>query len=212
METITVNKREHDRLTCKVATLEAEMQHPRNLLQAPAKAGWWKRFWGTAAVAALVVAVFLLSTVSIAGGEAVFGPGGLRGLRGVHVFVEGMKPEAERLGLSKAQIKTDVELRLRKAGVRVLTEEEFLEWLGMPCLFVNINTTINQARTTVTYTIIVFLSERVTLARQLKAWGAIWLTAGGGIVGTKKIREIRGDVADLVEEFINDYLAANPKK
>ena len=34
--------------------------------------------------------------------------------------------EVERAGLTKQQLQTDVELRLRQAGIRVLTEQEQL--------------------------------------------------------------------------------------
>jgi|SoiMethySBSTD1v2_1073268.scaffolds.fasta_scaffold3308556_1 hypothetical protein len=48
----------------------------------------------------------------------------LRGLLGVEVIVEDLKPEVERAELSRTQLQTDVELRLRQSGIRVLTEEE----------------------------------------------------------------------------------------
>jgi hypothetical protein len=41
--------------------------------------------------------------------------------------------------------------------------------------------------------------------------GTIW-SAARATVWTSKIREIRKDVGDDVDEFINDYLAANPKR
>lgn len=48
----------------------------------------------------------------------------LVGLMGAGVLVESMRPEVDRLGLTKDQIKTDVELRLWKAGINVLTKED----------------------------------------------------------------------------------------
>lgn len=49
---------EYDALICKLATLESELKHAQKLLEAPKKAGWWKRFWGAAAVVALIVSFF----------------------------------------------------------------------------------------------------------------------------------------------------------
>src|SRR5262249_21610567 len=43
----------------------------------------------------------------------------LRGLPGVHVIVEPLEPDIESLGLTKTQLQTDVELRLRQHGLRV---------------------------------------------------------------------------------------------
>ena len=44
----------------------------------------------------------------------------MRGIEGVGVVVESLDPEVERAGLTKHQLQTDVELQLRKAGIRVL--------------------------------------------------------------------------------------------
>jgi hypothetical protein len=136
----------------------------------------------------------------------------LVGLRGVGVKVEDMDPQAERLGLTKAQIRTDVELRLRKAGVTVLTEKERIETPGIPLLSVKANTNFSQKLPFVTYSTSVDLNEWVTLARGGETYGAIWSTASLGTIGTTNISKIRDFLGDRVDQFINDYLAANPKK
>jgi hypothetical protein len=46
----------------------------------------------------------------------------LRGLHGVYVLVEDLRPEVEQAGLTVAMIRTDAELKLRLAGIRVLTQ------------------------------------------------------------------------------------------
>lgn len=125
----------------------------------------------------------------------------LVGLKGVYVSVEDMTPQAEQLGLNKDQIKADIELRLRKAGIRLLTGKEWQEMPGGSFFYVMVNT--HSAR--------VDLTELVTLARGFKTLGIIWHAEGGGTVRINKINEIRSLVGDLVDEFINDYLAANPK-
>ncbi len=162
-----------------------------------------------AAAVALVVAFLLLPTVSRAAEDPY--QGALRGLKGVHVIVPALKPQTERLGLSKDQILTDVELRLRKSGVRVLTEKESLETPGMPFLYVNVGTFFREDHPLVAYSIDVALVEWVTLARGFKTGGAIWEKGSVGSVGMKEIRGIRQYVGDMVDKFINDYLAANPK-
>jgi hypothetical protein len=60
----------------------------------------------------------------------------LRGLGAVHVVIEHLQPNAERAGLTRSQVQTDVELRLRKAGIRVLKEQEKLASPGMPYLYI----------------------------------------------------------------------------
>lgn len=135
----------------------------------------------------------------------------LVGLKGVHVLVEEMDPQPERMGLSKAQIQTDVELRLRKGGVMVLTKEEMQETPGMPYLYLDVDTFFNSDIHLVAFSIRVELHESVTLARGFKTVGAIWETHSIGDVGKDNIREIRNSIGDKVDKFINDYLAANPK-
>src|SRR5215472_3875500 len=62
----------------------------------------------------------------------------LRGLTGVYVLVEHLTKEAERDGLSENQLQTDVELRLRRAGIKVQTRQESLASPGRPYLYVRV--------------------------------------------------------------------------
>ncbi len=48
----------------------------------------------------------------------------LRGIKGVRVVVESIEPEIEEAGLTRSQVQTDVELKLRTAGLNLLTPEE----------------------------------------------------------------------------------------
>jgi hypothetical protein len=70
------------------------------------------------AVVVILVVVLLLPGVSHA---LTFKQEALVGLKGVEVKVIKSDHEAGRLGLSQDQINTDVELRLRKAGIKVIT-------------------------------------------------------------------------------------------
>jgi hypothetical protein len=159
-----------------------------------------------AAVIVLVIALLLVPGLSHA---LTLKQKALVGLKGMDVLVEKMNPQAERLGLGEGQIKTDVELRLRKAGVRVLTEKESLETPEMPALYVNITTVFKS--NICAYSIHVSLSERVTLASGFQTTGFIWDIGEIGFIGPENISKIRGYVGGQVDRFINDYLAANPK-
>jgi hypothetical protein len=62
--------------------------------------------------------------------------------------------------------------------------------------------------------ITVELHENVLLLREPKrvCLGATtWSKSGQMVVGEGRIKDLRGYVKDFVNEFINDYLAANPK-
>jgi hypothetical protein len=58
----------------------------------------------------------------------------LRGISAVGVLIEGLPDGAKVLGLSEDMIKTDVELKLRLAGMRVTTMEDALNLPGSPYL------------------------------------------------------------------------------
>ena len=60
----------------------------------------------------------------------------LRGLTDVSVLVEYLPDEIEREGLSREHLKRDIEVRLRQAGLRVLTILEIANSPGAPYLYV----------------------------------------------------------------------------
>src|ERR1700693_3477326 len=62
----------------------------------------------------------------------------LTGLQGIVVMVP-LIPDAERDGLKSDQIQTEVEMRLRKAGIKIMTESERLKIPDFPILKVNVN-------------------------------------------------------------------------
>lgn len=165
--------------------------------------------WKIATSVALVV-LLLLPGVSNARRQI----DALVGLKGVQVKVQKISPDAERMGLTEDQIKTDVELRLRKAGVRVLTEKEVDETPGQPALYVREDTIVMQDFPIIVNSISVELEEWVTLPRGSQPYVIIiiWSTSQTTPMGAGKIQQIRGQVGWLVDRFIHDYLAANPKK
>jgi hypothetical protein len=135
----------------------------------------------------------------------------LVGLKGVQVVVKQMQPGAELLGLSREQLKTDVEMRLWKAGVRVLTSKEAHETPGRPCLYVNVNTQVRRNLPLCTYLVSVTLNEIVKLASGFQTAAGIWNTETIGSVGAQRMGQIQNVVSEAVDRFIKDYLAANPK-
>ena len=133
----------------------------------------------------------------------------LVGLKGVWVLVESVHPETESQSLIKDQIKTDVELRLRKAGIRVLTPNQAAVIPGKPVLLVYVNAAI--ASGICVYVALVQLTEDVTLARGIETTAITWDAYLTGSIKAQNISKVRKDVSDLVDKFITDYRAANPK-
>lgn len=130
----------------------------------------------------------------------------LRGLQGCRVIVEDLDPEIERDGLTKEQLQTDTELKLRMAGIKVLSREE----LG-PFFYLNVQVMKLLSSRDYIYHISVCLKEHVLPVRNGDIiWGATW--QGSGFFGiTHNLTDIRQCAKDMVDIFINDYLAANPK-
>ena len=142
----------------------------------------------------------------------------LRGLAGVAVAVNDLKQEVERDGLLKAQLQTDVELRLRKAGIRVLTEDQWFIEPGQPTLSVIVALYKGADPKIIDVyakSVKVVLRQNVLLSRKPSTIirGAItWESSLAVGVSNSTIlqKDIRDTVADRVDEFINAFLAANP--
>ena len=93
----------------------------------------------TAAIALLLCGGVLPAQESVATTPHAVARDTLRGLDGVHVVVEELRPEAVDDGLSKEAIEEGVVQRLWDAGVRVLMEDQWTIAAGAPYLYLNVN-------------------------------------------------------------------------
>ena len=138
----------------------------------------------------------------------------LRGLSGVGVLVEQLAPEIEREGLIKNQLQIEVELKLKMAGIKVLTKEECLKTPGEPYLYVNVNVNIAKTESDIyPYSIDVLLMQKVSLLRDPKqtTYAVTWSTGGVGSIEKSILSQLRGSVEEMVDIFIKTYLSENPK-
>lgn len=130
----------------------------------------------------------------------------LKGLPGVDVMIGPLQPKVEKYGLTEDAIKTTVELRLRRHGIRVnpsplvlhiivnvLVDEEF------DCTAVNVLVELLRPA------VLLFNPKTQTSA-------AIWSKSIINLAPLDEITGVMKGVQTLVDEFINDYLAANPKE
>jgi hypothetical protein len=133
----------------------------------------------------------------------------LQGLEGVRVVVERLKPEIERDGLFGSTLQTDVELNLRMAGIKVLSEEEWLKTPGAPYLYLKVNAF--QCARGYVYNIDLTLEEEVTPVRKRLKVSATTSKIGDQLGIASSLSDIRGEARDLVDEFIKAWQEANMK-
>lgn len=144
----------------------------------------------------------------------------LVGVQGMNVFVEQLNADAKEVGLREEQIQVDVELRLRLAGIMVLSEDEPIRTRS-PIFYVRVFAVRQDAREGSNLPPIygvyvdVDLYELALLERDpnITIRGSTWnrnFIVVGGKDGIESM--VRGGIRDSVDVFINDYLAANPKE
>jgi len=169
------------------------------------------------AVLVLAFGIFLLGPVFVDAAENRIP---FHGLNAVAVFVENIDPEAIKDGLSAEQIKTDVELRLRKAGIKVVPAEKCLPLPTSPYLYIIVNTVKFISGLEYVYGTSVQLKQVAVIDRgktvkpqKASLWVITWEKNDG--VGITFVEDLVGNVRehinDKVDMFIDDYLAENPK-
>ena len=160
----------------------------------------------------LVFVMLYLSSSAVAS-DAKSNRASLRGLEGVYVKVDGLTPEIEKEGLTKALIRKDVYSKLQASGIRILSKEKWFDVMGSPHLYVNINCLKLRETKEYIYSIRIAFRQNAYPEREpvLILGAATWSV--GGIVGiTYRFDKIRSSVRGRVDEFIRAYLSVNPKK
>jgi hypothetical protein len=159
-------------------------------------------------VLAAAIAVFFLCLISFAFAEdKEVTRLTLRGIKGVYVVIESIEPEIENLGLTQAQIRADVEAKLREANITV--EPDFQRGLAAVYLYVQVLRPEKINR--LFYSISLSLLQNVILERDpnAKTNTDTWLVRVLGM--SSGTEAIRSDIRSLLDQFIEDYRKANQK-
>lgn len=138
----------------------------------------------------------------------------LRGLQGLHVAVSlGPSEEKDQFKgkLTVEDFVTDTELKLRLAGIKVVSEEECSETPECALLFVNVNVLEGTGVKPYFWVIDLELCQKASLARAraIRAPTTTWNVGSFGRAANLII--IRRLVKGKVDQFINAYLSVNPK-
>lgn len=135
----------------------------------------------------------------------------LRGIFGLGLVIEEVSPDASTDGLSQEAIRATVEQALRAKGIRLLTERTRSG--SAPYLYINVNT-LKEELGLYAYTVTVDLKQLVGLLsmKSKKTWGTTWSASVLGMVRQENVNQIIADgVEPLVKDFVDDFLAANPR-
>jgi hypothetical protein len=174
----------------------------------------------------VVLILFSVATSSVLGSAVIDDDKtreSLKGLGGVYVVVDFGKytfKELEKFSLYEEQIKSDVELKLRLAGINVIPEGDIANITGTPMLNIFIfgkiyDPEVNKRLDISVIFIGVELTQRTYLQRNpnIKVLATTWSTSviSFGQTGTMSNR-VRNVVKDKIDTFINAYLSVNPKE
>ena len=133
----------------------------------------------------------------------------LKGIPAVRVLVEMREPEEDWKGLTRPQVRTEVEERLRRAGIAVTTER------GTPYLYVNVEAVKDTALQVYGYIIDVELRQAARVMRNpdIVVFADTWSIHSIGTVGEADLaHHLRVKLSTHVDLFVDAYLAMNPKR
>ena len=127
-------------------------------------------------------------------------------LEGVYVLVENIGEDAERDGLRRSDISVDTKLALRRAGIDIYTSEERLATASKPYLYINVNAMKSQTGL-YAYNLSLEVKQMVYHFGEAQAVAATYTTGSGvGITGANNLRDVRNNIQDKLNVFINDWL------
>lgn len=137
----------------------------------------------------------------------------LQGLQQLYVIVHNPAAEAKKIKLTAEAVQRVVELKLKMAGIRVLTPDESLRAVGAPFLSVNIGMRVREG--ILFGDIAIAVHEQACLHRDSAACGGFitWQTSGVFTTKSKKAAQwLQDKINDSLDLFLQDYFTANPRK
>jgi hypothetical protein len=135
----------------------------------------------------------------------------LRNLGGVGVWYKYDAEDLNQIGLTPSLLANDVTLRLRKAGISVLEQDD-----KGPHFVLNLKT-FKGKEGLIVFSVSAQVSQWISLPRlgNRALYAPTWTSGGVLLFGYPDqedvTRTVRDAIGDVVDKFINDYLAVNPK-
>ena len=145
----------------------------------------------------------------------------LKGIKSFEIKISDLSSDAIKEGLTAGKLKTDVEVKLRVAGIRVVNfgDKSTLTPDSIPTNMLHVDIDALKHKELGLYAIAIQIRvlDIVTFERQGKKYTAIatpiWYVGTLGLLGSNNFVDDTRDAAkDLIDQLINDYLKANPKE
>jgi hypothetical protein len=140
--------------------------------------------------------------------KVIRGAGSVRNAQKLGVVIERFPPEFDESALYQEHLRTQVENRLRHAGIEVLPEQEAISH-GFPYLYVNVNLLKTEVGLYV-FTTRICLKQTVLLPPEplVKLYTSTWDIGAVGTVEADNLRMILGTIRRQVDQFCHDHLVA----
>jgi len=144
----------------------------------------------------------------------------LRCIPALHITVGGIDPSRDSVGPTAEWIRSDFEHRLRNAGIRILSDDEWFsagrELPQSAFLYVNLSSIREDPPTKYSFAVRLELS-RPAVANYCDStigmWVPVWFTHAHAVCSAAEYNKFARQVlADKLAVFLKDYLAANGKK
>jgi len=151
--------------------------------------------------ATAVLAVFLISTLnaSRAFGQESLDANTLKGISEVQVAIGDLSDSAQALGLEEENIQTDIEVQLRRAGLRVSSTP-----VGA---FIYVSVSVVGKASAIR----VELNQSARLLLSGEVW-TVTTWSKDYLEANSTAELVRSHFKDIVDAFLNDWLSVNPKK
>ncbi len=136
----------------------------------------------------------------------------LNGIKSLLVVVEEVTPDAKEIGLTPEILEKDVKAKLKEAGIRVVSQEEWLKLPGSPYLYLQTSVVKVDRAGNYAFTVAASVLQDVYLKRDPAidlAEATTWSVGSHGHTDRRNRGFVRQAVADMVDLFVAAYREAN---
>jgi hypothetical protein len=136
-------------------------------------------------------------------------PYGLRGISSVWVLIESLGPEEVNIGLAREAVRTDVELRLRSAGLRVISPQDAKKIAVKDNTFLYVNVTVTSCG--LAATLLAQFGQAAYLLTNCVPIGTAFTWTDVSTLVRPSLDSVRSEIKDMVDKFLYEWLKQNPR-